>query len=102
MFSLRNLKARPGSIIEEDPLRTIELATAFRRLHCYRCDMTAIYKYRVQQVRRSPAPVDGDGLELPEDQVRAWRDMPRFAEIPETVKCKRCGEVLGLHTDCIY
>lgn len=102
MFSPRKLKARPGSIIDEDPLRTVELSTAFRRLHCYRCEMTAIYKYRVQQLRRSPAPLDSEGQELPEEQVKAWKDLPRFAEIPETVKCKRCGEVLGLHTDCIF
>ena len=102
MFVARNFKARTGSILSQDDLRTVELATAFRRIHCYKCDLTSIYKYRVQQIRRAApqAPAEGEGLT--EYQQEAIKAIPRFAEIPETVKCKRCGEVLGIYPECIY
>ena len=102
MFISRSLKARPGSILYEDELRTVELATTFRRIHCYKCDLTTIYKYRVQQIRRAPQPPSDEGEPLTEHQQETLKTIPRFAEIPETVKCKRCGEVLGLYTECIY
>ncbi len=102
MFNSRNFKTRPGSILFENELRTVELGTAFRRVHCYNCDLTTIYKYRVQQIRRTD-PAEGleDGS-LTDHQVQKLKTIPRYAEIPETVKCKRCGEVLGLYTECIY
>ena len=102
MFNSRNFNVRPGSILFEDELRTVELGTAFRRVHCYNCDLTTIYKYRVQQIRRAEPPAVTSEEPLSEDQMEALKAIPRYAEIPETVKCKRCGEILGLYTDCIY
>jgi hypothetical protein len=39
---------------------------------------------------------------LRQDEIETWNSIPRFAEIPETIKCKSCGEVLGLYTSCIF
>lgn len=100
VFNSRQVKLKPGAVILEDDLRTVEVATAFRRIHCHRCDFAAIYKYRVKQVRRSPSPPAGGAA--PEDDLSAWKTIPRFAEIPETVKCKGCGEVLGVYPECIF
>ena len=108
MFNSRNIKEKPGEILFQDRCRTVELAVAFRRIHCYNCELTAIYKYRVQHLRKAPEPVPENAdstKETPtfcEGDLERWRDIPRFAEIPETVKCKRCGEVLGVYTECIY
>ena len=102
MFDSRSIKARPGSILFEDELRSVELATTFRRVHCYKCDLTSIYKYRIQQIRRLTQPEAAPDEPLSEHRAETLAAIPRYAEIPETVKCKRCGEVLGLHTECIY
>lgn len=110
MFNSRALKEKLGETLSEDRFRTIELSISFRRIHCYKCDLTAIYKYRVKQLRRTPELIstDAEGKSdeaieppSPEEQNR-WADIPKFAEIPETIKCKRCGEVLGVYTECIY
>jgi hypothetical protein len=37
-----------------------------------------------------------------QDEQDRWNSIPKFAEIPETIKCKRCGEVLGVYTECIF
>jgi ribosomal protein S27E len=100
VFNPRHLKAKPGTVIAQDQFRTVEVATNFKRIHCYHCDLAAIYKYRVKQVRRSPTPPEGESV--PEHDLTVWKTIPRFAEIPETVKCKGCGEVLGVYPECIF
>lgn len=92
----------PGTALFEDRFRRVETAVAFRRITCYRCDLTAIYKYKVRQVRRKPEIELHTGDEIRPDHRWIWQSIPRFAEIPETVKCKRCREVLGIHTQCIF
>lgn len=180
MFSSRDLRAKPGVPIDENRFRCVETDVVLRRVHCYKCDLTAIYKFRVKQIRRNPelsadwhpSPVlpreepeptlleeeemdvefrynfvpevheeetaepaevttspdlpsddllppdlrsddeeqsevansadDSTPIEITEFDRDVWRTIPRFAEIPETVRCKRCGEVLGLCTECIF
>ena len=86
----------------DDRFCQVELAIAFKRLTCYRCNFEGIYKYAVQQVRRHPEIQVGEGEEIREDHLQMWKNIPRFAEIPETVKCKRCREVLDLDVLCVY
>lgn len=93
---------QPGQKISEDPFREVELQVIVRRLSCPRCRSTAIYRYHVQQVRRKPEIQFEDGREVREDHRQIWGAIPRFAEIPETVKCKYCGDVIGLDTSCIF
>lgn len=106
MFSSKALRAKPGTILDKDPLRTVELGISFKRITCHRCDFTSIYKYRVKEIRRSAALTEeeekGVVPSISDEQREAWKRIPRYAQIPETVKCKRCGEVLGLYIDCIY
>lgn len=104
MFNSRALRAKPGTILDQDSLRTVELGISFKRITCYQCNFTAIYKYRVKEIRRSPDAADPqkDPGNLTEEQHETWKRIPRYAQIPETVKCKQCGEVLGLYTNCIY
>jgi hypothetical protein len=89
-------------VLSEDRYCQVELAVSFKRIRCYRCDLISIYKYRVKAIRRTPQIEPLEGEELRADHEELWKTIPRYAEIPETVKCKRCGEVLGIDTDCIY
>ncbi len=102
VFNSRAIGARPGTVLSQDRFRKVELAVSFKRIQCYRCDLIAIYKYRVKEIRRNPGLEVPQGEELRADHKDIWETIPRFAEIPETVKCKRCGEVLGIDTLCIY
>lgn len=92
----------PGEVLYSDRFRSIEVAVTFRKIKCYQCDFEAIYKYRVQQVRRHAEIQVQDGEEVRPDHIEIWKTIPRFAEIPETVKCKRCKEVLGVYPLCVY
>ena len=92
MFNSRDLEADPGTFVSEDRCRTVEVAVAFRRIQCYRCDFKAVYEYRVQEVRRSPRLEEPDSEFPGLDELERWQGIPRYAAIPETVKCKRCGE----------
>lgn len=102
VFDGRQLKLKSGECLQNDRFRSVELTVTFRRLTCYSCNLTAVYKYRVKQLRRSPelSPPDDQGPEP--DEVELWKSIPRFAEIPETIKCERCGEILGVYTSCIF
>lgn len=103
VFSSRLFPVRQaGEILYQDRFRQVELAVSFRSLTCHHCGFSAVYKYLVQQVRRQPEPPSSSPQEREEETRRYWRSIPRFAEIPETVKCKRCGEVLGLYPWGIY
>lgn len=101
-FDSRQRSVQPGHTLFEDRFRHVESAIVFRKVECHRCDFSSIYKYQVQQVRRKEAIEVGPDDEVRPDHVQIWNAIPRFAEIPETVKCKRCGEVLGLCTECIF
>ena len=93
---------RPDQVLCEDRFSQLELAIAFRKLTCYHCNFEAIYKYCVQQVRRHAEIRVGEGEEIRPDHVEMWKTIPRFAEIPETLRCKRCREVLNLEILCVY
>jgi hypothetical protein len=102
MFNSSEIKVRPGSRLSENPFRTVDYDIIFRRIQCYRCDLAAVYKFRVKQIRRTPELLLEDDLPPTDAEQQTWKTVPRFAEIPETVRCKRCGEVLGLCTECIF
>jgi hypothetical protein len=101
VFDSQQLKLKAGQNLHSDRFRSVEVAVSFRRLTCYNCDLISVYKYRVKQLRRSPELAVEDWEPGP-DEIEIWNSIPRFAEIPETIKCKRCGEVLGLFTSCIF
>lgn len=86
----------------DDRFREVELSIVFRRLTCYRCDCTALYRYQVQQIRRKNQITCTEEQEIRPDHEALWQSIPRFAEIPETVKCKNCGEPLGVYPVCVY
>lgn len=94
--------APPSEGEDSNRFRSVESAVVFRRVTCHRCDFNSIYKYKVRQIRRKPQPEIGPDEEARPDLLEIWAAIPRFAEIPETVKCKRCGEVLGLYTECLF
>ena len=98
--SLARLK--PSEVLFTDRFRQVELAIAFKKILCYNCQFSGIYKFRVQQIRRRPEIQLETGEEIRPDHVEIWETIPRFAEIPETVKCKRCREVLTPEVTCIY
>ena len=102
MFNSRQSGLRPGQNLSSDRFRSIEVGVAFKRLTCYTCNLTSVYKYRVKQMRRSVELLPEEDHELLPEEIETWNSIPRFAEIPETIKCKCCGEVLGLYTSCIY
>ncbi len=66
---------------------------------CYNCDHTAVYRFKTKQIRRNAeAPEQIDDNEI----FRKWKSVPRFAEIPEVIKCEQCGEVLGSYPEIIF
>lgn len=102
VFDANLFNAQPGTKIREDRFSEVELGVAFKQLTCFRCDHTALYKYRVQQLRRKPKVETSSDFEFGTGQQEIWKTIPRFAEIPETIKCEQCGEVLGLYPFCIF
>ena len=102
VFKRTIFSQRPDEIISNDRFCRVELAIAFKRLICYRCNFEGIYKYAVQQIRRHPEIQVSADEEIREDHLQIWKDIPRFAEIPEVVKCKRCREKLDVEVTCIY
>ncbi len=102
MFDFRLFPAEPGDILHKDRFRQVEAAIVFRRGECYRCGFVGFYKLQVHQVRRNPEILTAEGEEVRQDHIEIWKTIPRFAEIPQTVKCKRCREVLGFSTSCIF
>jgi hypothetical protein len=93
---------QPGDILFEDRFRQVELGMAFRKLTCCRCDFSSFYRLKVLQVRRSPVLLCAEDEEIRPDHLEIWRTIPRFAEIPETLRCRRCREILGVYTNCIF
>ncbi|GAB4243476.1 MAG: hypothetical protein Kow00109_19280 [Acidobacteriota bacterium] len=102
MFDPRAWNVEPGTVVAEDDLRSVELGVVFRWLQCFRCDRADLYRILVQQVRRHDEPRSDDAQGPPEQRLETWQAMPRFAEIAETVKCKHCGEVIGVYPLLIY
>ncbi len=102
VFKRSFLPQSSGQILSEDRFSQVELAIAFRKLTCYHCNFEAIYKYSVQQVRRHSEIRVGEGEEIRPDHVEIWKTIPRFVEIPETLTCKRCREVLSREILCVY
>lgn len=77
----------------------MEPAINFRQMTCYNCDHTAVYRFKTKQIRRSAeAPEQIGDNEI----LRKWKSVPRFAEIPEVIKCEKCGEVLGSYPEIIF
>ena len=102
MFDRALFPHKPGQRVSEDRFRQLEMGIAFRKLTCQRCDFSAIYRYRVLQLRRHAQIQTEEEQEVRPDHQRLFETIPRFAEIPETLKCKRCREVLGLYTQYLY
>ena len=102
VFDATAERIRPRQLLYQDRFREIEMGVAFKKMACSRCDHTGFYKYRVKQVRRRPQILMGEGEEIRPDHEEIWETIPRFAEIPQTLKCKRCHEVLGAYVLCIY
>ncbi len=102
VFKRSMFRQRPNEPLSEDRFSQVELTTAFKKLTCYHCNFEAIYKYSVQQVRRRPEIRVAEGEEIRPDHQEIWEAIPRFVEIPETLKCKRCKEVLAPEILCVY
>ena len=101
-FSRSDLPERPGTWLSEDRFRQTEIATNFKQINCRHCGLVAIYKYRVKQIRRKAEIETSEEQEVRDDHLLLWNSIPRFAEIPETIRCKQCSEVLPQETFCIY
>ena len=102
VFKRTIFSERPNEIISDDRFCQVELAIAFKRLTCYHCRFEGIYKYTVQQIRRHPEIQVSKEEEIREDHRQMWKTIPRFAEIPEVIKCKRCREKLDVDVTCVY
>ena len=102
VFNANRLRRGPGGVLYQDRFYEVELGTCFKKIVCARCDFAGFYKYQVQQVRRREELVTSQDEEARPDHLEIWETVPRFAEIPQTLKCKRCHEVLGMYVDCIY
>lgn len=101
-FTRHLLPETPDSKPTEDRFKEVEVATAFKRIYCRACGLESIYKYRVKQIRRRTEIATTPDQEVREDHVALWQTIPRYAEVPETIRCKRCGEVLPQETLCLY
>lgn len=102
VFNSSLFPQQPGQSISEDQFREVELAVAFRKLICHRCEFSSFYRFKTLQVRRKPQLASSQEQEAGPDQTEIWKQIPRFAEIPETIRCRRCNEVLGVYTTCIF
>ena len=102
VFDASGLRRRPGSILYQDRFHQVELGACFKKIVCGRCNFIDFYKYQVKQVRRRDELVTSQDEEVRHDHLEIWGTVPRFAEIPQTLKCQRCHEVLGMYVDCIY
>lgn len=102
MFDHRGFDAETGDLLSKNRFSQVEMAVAFRKSACYRCGHEAFYEYQVKHLRRNPEILCGEGQEIRADHREIWRTIPRFCEIPQTVKCKACGEVMGFCGRVVY
>ena len=100
-FDSRKLPG-PGTTLHENRYCGVELGIVFRRITCHRCDFSDIYRYAIKELRRKSQEEVEKGGQLSPGQLDIWRSIPRYAEIPETLHCKQCEEILGLYTECIF
>jgi len=99
MFNAKNSEIHIENTISQDECRTVEHSVNFRQITCYGCEHTAVYRFNTKQIRRNPeAPENQDDQEIQD----RWKSIPRFAEIPEVIKCENCGEILGSYPEIIY
>ena len=59
----------PGQNLCSDRFRSVEVAVAFKRLTCYNCDLSFVYKYKVKQLRRSSELAATEDQELRPDEI---------------------------------
>ncbi len=102
VFNSAVFPLQPGQTVFEDRFKYVELAVAFRKIACYRCDFSSFYRFAVLHLRRNPEITVAEDEEVRPDHIEIWKSIPRFAEISETVRCRRCNEVLGIYPNCIY
>lgn len=102
MFKFTRILEGDEIRVHEDRFRLVELTSTFKRITCSACELEAIYKLQVQQVRRRQEIGVGEDEEIRSDHIQIWESIPRFAEIPQTIKCKRCKEVLTPDIVCVY
>ena len=102
VFNSAFFPEQPGQLLFEDRFRHVELSVSFRKITCYRCDFSSFYRFKVIQLRRNNELLTAEDEERRPDHVEIWRNIPRFAEIPETIRCRRCNEVIGLYTNAIF
>ncbi len=102
VFKRSMFRQHSNGVLSEDRFSQVELTIAFKKLTCYHCNFEAIYKYSVQQVRRRPEIRVAKGEEIRPDHQEMWKTIPRFVEIPETLKCKHCQEVLMREILCAF
>ncbi len=99
MFNAKNSQLHIEDSVRRDEYKTVEPSVNFRQITCYSCEHTAVYRFRTTQIRRNPEkPENLDD----EEMLEKWKSIPRFAEIPEVIKCESCGEVLGSYPEIIY
>ncbi len=99
MYKPSDSENSPDNQVIQDEYKTVEPSVNFRQITCYNCEHTAIYRFNTKQIRRNPeAPADNGNQEI----LNMWKSIPRFAEIPEVIKCENCGEVLGSYPEIIY
>ena len=99
MFNSKNSRLHTEDTIRQDEFRTVEPAVNFRQITCYTCEHTAVYRFKTKQIRRTPEEPEHNGdMEI----LNKWKSVPRFAEIPEVIKCEKCGEILGSYPEIIY
>lgn len=99
MFNGNNSPLHRENQIRKDEFKTVEPAVNFRQITCYNCDHTAIYRFRTIQIRRN---LETDAVINDENDLLQWKSIPRFAEIPEVIKCEVCGEILSAYPDIIF
>lgn len=102
VFDPALLQSQPGDVLHQDRFREVEVAVCFRKAECYHCGFVGFYKFQALQVRRNQEILSSDEEGVRPDHLDLWEAVPRFAEIPQTVKCKRCQEVMGFYTFCLY
>ncbi len=102
VFDPALFQAEPGDLLFQDRYREVEVGLSFRKAECYGCGFIGFYKFQSLHVRRNEEILSSGSEAIRPDHMDLWKSIPRYAEIPQTVKCRRCGEVMGFYTSCIF
>ena len=102
VFDPSLFQTEPGDILFQDRYREVEVGLSFRQAECYQCGFVGFYRFQTLQVRRHDEILPSESETVRPDHLELWKAIPRYAEIPQTVKCKDCGEVMGFYTSCIF